>query len=636
MTATETHEFQTETKRLLELMIHSLYSNRDIFLRELISNASDALDKRRFAGLTRPELAASSPLEIHLELDRAGRKLTIVDNGIGMSRDEVVANIGTIARSGTRELAEALARDPNAAEKPELIGQFGVGFYSSFLAAERVVLVTRKAGEAVATRWESDGAGSYTLTDAERPEAGTSVTLELTAPSDDSDVRDYADAHAIETIVRTYSDFVAYPIRLILLDTAEGEDAEPRVLNSMKAIWTRPESDVSDDEYNQFYQHVAHEIGDPLLRVSTRMEGTFEAKALLFVPPRAPWDLFHAQPSGRGVKLYVKRVLVMDSCEELLPPYLRFVRGVVDAEDLPLNVSRELLQENRQIAAIRKHITKKVLDALVKLKGDDRDAYESMWRELGAALKEGLLFGPHRNERVLDLLLAESALEPGKLLSLADYLERMVEGQDEIYTLTAESAEVARRSPHLEAFRERKVEVLIFTDRVDELWPQPGLSYEGKTLRSIGRGEIQPPGAPKADASDSDDEAPDTGAIRELALALRAALQDDVKDVRESQRLTSSPACLVTDEGDLSPQMERLMRESGRELPRVKRILEVNPKHPVLQELARVFGEDGSDPRIGEFARLLYGQAILAEGGPVDDPVAFATALSDVMLRAAR
>jgi molecular chaperone HtpG len=633
MTATTTHEFQTETKRLLELMIHSLYSNRDIFLRELISNASDALDKRRFAGLTQPELAASEELAIRLELDPEGRRLTLADNGIGMSRDEVIANIGTIARSGTRELAEALARDAQAEERPDLIGQFGVGFYSSFLVAERVVLVTRKAGEQAATRWESDGAGSYTIADAERDAAGTSITLELVAPDADAGVRDYADPRVLESIVREYSDFIAYPIQLRARG-GEGDDAEPRTLNTMKAIWTRPEAEVSDEEYNQFYKHVAHEIGDPLLRVSTRLEGTFEARALLFVPERAPWDLFHPQ-AGRGVKLYVKRVLVMDACEELLPPYLRFVRGVVDAEDLPLNVSREILQENRQIAAIRKHLTKKVLDALLKLKDEQRASFEGLWRELGAALKEGLLFGPHRNERVLDLLLAESALTPDTLLSLDEYVDGMVDGQDEIYYIAADSAAAARRSPHLEAFRDRGVEVLVLTDRIDELWPQTGLTYRGKALRAIGRGEIQPPGAPAGDevAEEAGDEA---SALRELSLALRAALQDEVKDVRASRRLTSSAACLVTDEGDLSPQLERLMRESGQDVPRVKRILEVNPKHPVIAELRRLLGESGSDPRIADFARLLYGQAILAEGGPLDDPAAFSAALSDVMVRAAR
>jgi molecular chaperone HtpG len=633
MTATETHEFQTETKRLLELMIHSLYSNRDIFLRELISNASDALDKRRFAGLTQPELAASEELAIRLELDRDGRRLTITDNGVGMSRDEVIANIGTIARSGTRELAEALARDPDANERPDLIGQFGVGFYSSFLVARRVVLVTRKAGERAATRWESGGTGSYTLADAEKDDAGTSITLELLEPDAEGGLRDYADPRVLESIVREYSDFIAYPIRLVEVG-AEGDAAEPRTLNTMKAIWTRPEAEVSDEEYNQFYKHVAHEVGDPLLRVSTRVEGTFEARALLFVPEHAPWDLYHAQQGGRGVKLYVKRVLVMDDCEELLPSYLRFVRGVVDAEDLPLNVSREILQENRQIAAIRKHITKKVLDALAKLKDDRRATFEAFWRELGAALKEGLLFGPHRNERVLDLLLAESALSPEKLLTLDEYVEGMVEGQDEIYYLAADSADAARRSPHLEAFRERGVEVLVLTDRVDELWPQTGLSYRGKALRSIGRGEIQPPGAPTG-GEGAEETGDDPGALRELSLALRAALQDQVKDVRASRRLTSSPACLVTDEGDFSPQLERLMRESGRDVPRVKRILEVNPKHPVLAELGRLFAADGRDPRIAEFARLLYGQAMLAEGGPIEEPEAFAKALNDVMVRAA-
>ncbi len=648
MTKTETREFQTETQKLLDLMIHSLYSNRDIFLRELISNASDALDRRRFAAVKDPDLAPAGELAIRLELDKESRTLTIADNGVGMSRDDVIENLGTIARSGTRELIEALKREQNTDERPDLIGQFGVGFYSSFLVARRVVVVTRKAGETTATRWESHGTGEYTIGDGERSEAGTSVTLELAEPDEEGGLRDYANASIIESIVRTYSDFVAYPIQLVDGDAGgdaggdgggdaggDSESGEPRVLNTMKAIWTRPESEVTDEEYNQFYKHVAHDMSDPLLRVATRMEGTFEASALLFVPAKAPWDLFHPQPSRRGVKLYVKRIFVMEDCDELLPPYLRFVRGVVDAEDLPLNVSRELLQENRQIAAIRKHITKKVLDALAGLKNDDRDKYESFWSELGAAMKEGLLFGTERNERVLDLLLAESTLEPGRLLSLDEYVERMVEGQEEIYYITAESAEAARRSPHLEAFRDRKVEVLVLQDRVDELWPQTGITYQGKALRAVGRGEIDPPGAPQK-ADQSGEEAAEDGATRELLLAIRSCLQDDVKDVRRSQRLTSSPACLVTDEGDLTPQMERIMRETGRDVPDTKRILEVNPTHPVLVELRRLFEADGGDARIAEFARLLHGQAILAEGGTVDDPVAFSKALADVMVRAAQ
>ncbi len=645
--ASETRfEFQAETRRLLELMIHSLYSNKDIFLRELISNASDALDKRRFAAVKEPALATDQELHIRLDVDRDGRALTISDNGIGMTRDEVVANIGTIAKSGTQELMAAL-RESEAADRPELIGQFGVGFYSAFLVADRVTLVTRKAGEETATRWDSDGAGTYTIADAARPEAGTSVTLHLKATDDDDGVKDYTDRWVVESIVRKYSDFVAYPIQMEVEASAPatGDDAklvgqtEVKTLNSMKAIWTRPASEVEDAEYNEFYKHISHDWTDPFGRVKTSIEGTFSAGALLFLPGRAPFDLYRHDMKRRGVHLYVKRVFIMDECEELLPAYLRFVKGVVDCEDLPLNVSRETLQQNRQVRAIRKHLVKKVLDHLAGVMRNDRDGYLGWWQDFGAVLKEGLLVGD-RNDKVFSLTLAPSTHDSTELTSLDEYLDRAPDDQDVIYYLSTQSLDRARRSPHLEAFDDKGIEVLFFTDHVDEIWLQQQAEYKGKKFRSITEGELDLGGESDKDADGSesadDKDAGGNADLGELLGAVRAALQDQVKDVRASTRLRSSPACLVTDEGDPTPQMERLLRASGQELPRTKRVLELNPKHPLIERMSAMLTADGADPAVGNYAHLLHGQAVLAEGGELDNPAEFAELVANLMVEAGK
>ncbi len=641
MTA-QRYEFQTETKRLLDLMINSLYSNKDIFLRELVSNASDALDRRRFAAVTEPELLDSSEeLGIRFHADADKRTLTIEDNGIGMTHDDVVSNLGTIARSGTREFSELLAKGEAVKDAPELIGQFGVGFYSSFLVADEVTVVTRKAGETTATRWHSDGSGSYTIEDGERDAAGTTITLALKAVDDEAGIADYTDASAVRSVVKKYSDFVSYPIRWIAAETetegeveGEGEgDAEP--INSMKAIWARPDSDVEDAEYNEFYKHISHDWSEPLARIRTSIEGTFEARALLFVPGRAPFDLFMPDMKLRGIQLYIKRVFIMDECEELMPRYLRFIKGVVDAEDLPLNVSREILQQNRQIKAIRKHLVKKTLDRLVKMADEDLSSYKQFWTEFGAVLKEGLLYSQERQERVYDLLLCESTRESGELTTLADYVDRMGDEQEAIYFITARTAEAARRSPHLEAFRDKGVEVLVFTDPVDEVWLQQSPEYKGKKFQSVGQGEID---LDKSTDTEKDSEAgDDTDAPSEhaeLLMALRAALQEHVKEVRMSKRLTSSAACLVTDQGDITPELERLMKASGQKVGKIKRILELNPKHAVVEKLGAKFLASSSDPTIGEDAKLLYGQAVLAEGGELEDPAAFARLVAELMVRA--
>src|SRR5690242_14579300 len=603
-TASERHEFQTEVRQLLDLMIHSLYSHKDIFLRELISNASDALDKLRFEAITRSELTPAGELEIRLETDPTARTLSVWDNGIGMSREEVVQNIGTIARSGTREFLQAV-REQKGQIAPELIGQFGVGFYSSFMVADRITLVTRKAGETTATRWESSGDG-YELTETERDVAGTTVTLHLKPKDEEDGLRDYTEPHVLRDIVKRYSDFVGYPIRL------KGD-----TLNSMKAIWARSKEEVSEQEYRDFYKHLSHDWNDPLEHVLVRVEGTVEARALLYIPAKAPVDLF-MRDGKPGVQLYVKRVFIMDDWEALLPPWLRFVRGVVASDDLSLNVSREILQKDRQIQAIRKHLGRRLLGALKDL---PRDKYVTFWPEFGAVLKEGLIGLDENQERILELVMAQSTSEG--LTSLADYVGRMKEGQDAIYYMTAATQSAAEHSPHLEAFRDKGYEVLFFTDPVDELWLRAGREFQGKKLVSVAAAGVTP-GASSEGAPAADEWQP-------VLDKLRALLQDHVKDVRLSSRLKESPACLVGEAGDLSAHMRELFKRSGQELPITKRTLEVNPAHPVIGRLREMHAAAKDDPRLALYADLLYGQAVLAEGGMLADPAGFSRRLAELM-----
>jgi molecular chaperone HtpG len=632
----QTFEFQTETARLLELMIHSLYSNRDVFLRELVSNASDALDKRRFQAVTDTGLQSEEELTIRLELDKEKRTLTISDNGIGMSHDDVVANIGTIAKSGTKEFAELFKDKDKLKDRPELIGQFGVGFYSSFLVADKVTLVTRKVGEETATCWESTGAGSYTISDGERDQAGTSITLHLKEVDQEDGIQDYTDPWVVEALVRKYSDFVSYPIKMLKESLPTAEDKEPEkteeTLNSQKAIWTRPSSEVSDEDYEEFYKHISRDWVPPLKRILTSIEGTFEAKALLFLPKKAPFDLYHRDMNKRGIQLFIKRVFIMDDCEDLLPTYLRFVKGVVDSEDLPLNVSREVLQQNRQVKAIQKHLVKKIVDAMISLKNDQWDDYKIFWKEFGPALKEGLLMGPERNEKLMELVIAESTNEGGEPRSLSDYVKDMPEGREEIYYLSGNSIESMRKSPHLEAFKAKGVEVLLFTDAVDEIWLQQNLKFQDKTFVSASHGELD---IDDKEEDKKEDEEKRSGELGDMLLALRAALQDEIKEVRLSKRLTSSAACLITDKGDMSPQMEQIMRASGQSLPPSKRILEVNGDHPVIHSLQKLFEANPEDPKLKAYAHLLHGQALLAEGGQLSDPARFAELVADLMVSAA-
>jgi molecular chaperone HtpG len=633
----ERHEFQAEVKQLLDLMVHSLYSDKDVFLRELVSNASDALDKLRFERLTQPELGGSDELEIRLDRDVVKRTLSIADNGIGMTREELVKNLGTIAKSGTKEFLSALRERGGKEVPPELIGQFGVGFYSAFMVAQKIVVVSRRTGTEGATRWESTGDGSYTLGDAERDHSGTTVTLELKPVDAEHEGRDYTDEHVLRRIVKRYSDFVAYPIKLAVWKTPEGAKSGEKVrddstLNSMKAIWDRPKNEVSDDEYKAFYRHLSHDWNDPLRTIPLRLEGTLEAYALLYLPARAPFDLYSPEMK-RGVQLYVKRVFVLDECKDLVPNYLRFVRGVVDAHDLSLNVSREILQKDRQIQIIKKQIVKRVLATLEEMKRDKLAEYSGFFGQFGPVLKEGLLEpGGNDREKLLELVLA-STTHGSEPTTLDDYVSRMKEGQTELYFLVGPTREAAAQSPLLEGFTAKGYEVLLFSDPVDEIWLDQAPEFKGKALKSIGRGEVEL-GSAEERQRENEELKQKQASYADLLQALRVHIQDEVKEVRLSSRLTSSPACLVGDEHDMTPRMQRMLEQLGQNPPKVQRILELNPTHPLITKLENVFKANASDPRLELYAKLLLGQAHLAESGQVPDPVAFSRVLADVMTRA--
>ncbi len=619
-TEPERHEFQTEVRELLDLMIHSLYSHKDIFLRELVSNASDALDKVRFESVSRPELAPMGELGITLEVDADARTLAVHDNGIGMSRDEVVQNLGTIARSGTREFLKAL-REAQSANAPEMIGQFGVGFYSSFMVADRITVITRRAGTEEATRWESTGDGGYTLEAAERSGAGTTVTLHLKPVDEDDGLKDYTKEPVLRDIIKRYSDFVSYPIRL-----------KAETLNSMKAIWARGKDEVTEEEHREFYKHISHDWNDPLEHISVHMEGGFEARALLYIPSKAPFDLHHRDGGHRGLSLYVKRVFIMDDWRDLLPAYLRFVRGVVSSDDLSLNVSREILQKDRQAQAIRKYLVRRILAALKEMKEQRAETYQTFWTEFGDVMKEGLVGFDEGHDKLLELILAPSTDGPTPT-SLGDAVKRMKEGQPALYYVTAPSRETAERSPHLEAFRARGYEVLFFLDPIDELWLRLPREFEGKKLVSVAKGAVDL-GTEEEKKQEETAREESSERFKDLLLGLRAALQDDIRDVRLSGRLTSSPACLVGEAGDLSPHLEELLRRSGQEVPKVKRVLELNPSHPLVEHLQAFHTAHPADERFKRYAELLHGQAILAEGGTLPDPAAFSQRLAELLVEA--
>ena len=614
-TARETLGFQTEVRQLLKLMIHSLYSNKEIFLRELISNASDAADKLRFEALGNAELLAQdSDLAVHIAADKDGKTLTITDNGIGMSREELIENLGTIARSGTAEFLQQMTGDQQ--HDARLIGQFGVGFYSAFIVADKVTVESRRAGLPAdeGVRWESDGAGEFTVETIERAARGTSVTLHLK----DAET-EFCEPMRIETLIRKYSDHIAFPVSL-----AAADDEEERVVNDATALWTRSRSDVDDEEYREFYKYLSHDFADPLAWSHNRVEGKREYTSLLYVPSAAPFDLWNRE-APRGLKLYVQRVFIMDDAEQFLPLYLRFIKGVVDSSDLPLNVSRELLQQSPDLSAMRSALTRRVLDMLAKLGKDSPDDYAGFWAEFGQVLKEGLV-EDHANKDKLASLLRFATTHTGtdtQDQSLDDYVGRCVEGQDKIYYILADNYATAQSSPHIEKLANKGIEVLLLTDRIDP-WLVDGLQeYDGKTLIDVARAGLELPGGEGQMTQEAmDDE------HKPLLKKVKKALKDRVESVHASTRLVESPACVVSGENELSPQLRRVLEASGQSLPESRPILEVNIGHPLLERLAA----EKDDGRFDALAHIVLDHALLAEGSQLDDPAAYVHRMNSLLL----
>jgi molecular chaperone HtpG len=633
-------EFQAEARQLLDLMVHSVYSDKDSFLRELISNASDALDKLRIEAFQNKDLHVdTSDLHIEIEADKDARTLTIRDNGIGMTRAEVVDLIGTLAKSGTAELRQQLREAKNAAVSEELIGQFGIGFYSTFMVADKVELLTRKAGESAATKWESSGDGTYTIASVEEAPQGTSVTLHLKPEDKEDALHDYTSEWKIRTLVKKYSDFIAWPIRMEVehRTPASEEGGEETItkqvetLNSMKALWARPKDEVSDEEYKEFYKHIAHAWDEPLEVISVRAEGTFEYQALLFIPSHAPFNLY--EPGADiGVQLYVKRVFIMGDCDELMPRYLRFIKGVVDAQDLSLNVSREILQQDRQIKAIRRRLTKRVLSTIRELQSERPEDYRTFWGQFGMVLKEGLMRDFDNQETLLQISSFASTHSDDELTTLADYVERMKDGQQQIFYATGESRQQILNSPHLEAFKAKGYEVLLLTDAVDEIWLGSVTEFDGKPLQSVAKGEVDLDTEEEKTAHEAERKEREKD-FAELLSWLKETLNEHVKEVRLSTRLTESPACLITDAFGITPTLARMYRASGQDVPVEKRTLELNPDHPLVTGLQQAHKDRADDPSVAETAELLYGTALLAEGGTPEDPARFAELLADRLAR---
>lgn len=621
----ETREFKTEVRQLLDLMIHSLYSNRDIFLRELVANAADAIDKARFESLTHPEMAKK--WEIRITPDKKAKTLTISDNGIGMTQDEVVENIGTIAKSGTRAFLKLLEEQGSKKEElPELVGQFGVGFYSAFMVAGEVVIVTKKAGsDAPAVRWSSRGEGEYELDSAEKSEPGTEITLHLK-----EDAEQYLESWKLSGIIHKYSDFIEYPIVMpeVKVNEDKTETVTDRVLNSQKAIWLRKPSEITEEEYKSFYSHLSNFGGTEYLKaIHLSAEGTSEFKALLFLPKQAPFNLLMPDLQKRGLQLYVRRVFITDECKELIPDYLRFVCGVVDSNDLPLNVSREILQENPQLARIEKAVTAKVLSELKKLLETDREAYAGFFREFGRIFKEGLHTDFANAEKLKDLVMYESMnTEPGKMITLAEYVAAMPESQKEIYYITGEKRESVASSPALEYFRSKGYDVLFMTDPIDDWIMQQMFQYRKKNFKSIAKGDFEVEGA--ADMLKAAQEK-----FAGLVEFLKKALGDKVGEVRFSARLTDSPCCLITEGNALSPHLERLFKAMHQEIPESKRILELNPKHPLIEAMFELSKQSDKAPELEMYAKVLFDQALLTEGSPLPDPAAFAREVTNLLLK---
>jgi molecular chaperone HtpG len=638
-TQTETHAFEAEVREVLSLVIHSLYTNREIFLRELISNASDALDKLRFEALTDATLLEEGEeLGIALDVDKESRTLRVADNGIGMTHDELVQNLGTIASSGTRRFLAAV-QESNAAERPELIGQFGVGFYSAFMVADEVVVETRRAGSEDGWRWTSSGDGEYSVEPAEGLARGTVVSLRLREV--EGNAPDFSAEWTLREVVQRYSDFVEYPIQMEVERTGPklDEDGEPiegetestrklETLNSQKPLWARPRGEVQEEEYHEFYRHLSHDWNPPLETVHLKAEGALEFTALLFLPKERPLDMFDPQHKGSSLSLYVRRVLIMRECEELLPPWLRFVRGVVESSDLPLNVSRETLQDNPQVRQIKKRLVKKVLSTLKGILGEERERYEGFWEAFGLVLKEGIWFGEDKDAAISSLCLFRTSTADG-WRTLDEVLADAQEGQDALYYLTAPDLATAKASPHLETLAARGIEVLLLTDPVDEWVTQRLHEYSGKPLKAVDRGDTEL----------EDEEQKKRREERQqehegLLGALQGALAEDISEVRFSSRLKDSAAVLVAAEHGMSAHLERMLRRSGQDVPTQKRILEINPDHALVAALAKLHDVDAKSPRVAEFAELLHGQALLAEGSALKDPARFGKLVTQLMVSA--
>jgi len=623
----EVFQFQAETRHLLDLMIHSLYTNKEIFLRELISNASDALDRLRFEAIMKPEMMEDDPkLEIRLEADPKARTLTISDNGIGMSRQEVIDNIGTIAKSGTRDLREKIKEGASDEILNELIGQFGVGFYSAFMVADKVTLITRRAVEEPATYWESSGNGEYILTEAGKHSRGTSITLHLKPVDLESGIDDFTDKWILARTIKRYSDFVSYPI-VYKDERVEGSDVvvEDKILNSMKPIWVRPQSEVTDDEYAEFYKHFFYDTEAPWKTIAAKAEGRLEYQALLFIPSKAPRELFyHAFESG--LRLHAKGVLIIEKCADLLPRYLRFIKGVVDSADLPLNISRQMLQQERQIKQIQKWLTKKVLETLQNVHDNDPDKYLGFWQQFGRALKEGVSSDFDNKNELVSLLLFASSNDTEKLTSLKDYVARMKEDQKEIFYLAGESRSVVENSPHLEAFKDKGYEVLYLVDPVDELVVQFLTEFDGKQLKSVGKGTVK-----LGNEEEEEEIKKKQEEAAELLQFMQQSLDQYVKDVRLTNRLRTSPVCLVGSEIDYSPQMERLLQMGKGGGPRQRRIMELNPQHPIFTKMLARFQRQKDDAMLVKYAHLLLGYGLIAEGSELVDPVEFNRLVAELM-----
>ncbi len=634
-TQKETLGFQTEVKHLLNLMIHSLYSNKEIFLRELVSNASDAIDKLRFEALADDSLyEGDSDLKIKVSVDKDNKTITVSDNGIGMTREDVQKHIGTIAKSGTKEFFEKLTGDQ--AKDSELIGQFGVGFYSAFIVADKVTLITRKAGEKEAVRWESEGKGEYTLEAAEKATHGTDVILHLKEGEEE-----FLDEFRLRSIIKKFSDHISVPIVMDREIPAEKDDEgnetapariEEEVVNSASALWTLPKDEISEEEYNEFYKHVGHDFQDPLAYVHSRVEGNVEYTLLLYIPATAPFDLWD-RDAKHGVKLYVKKVFITDDAEKLMPRYLRFVRGVIDTDSLPLNVSREILQQSKQINVIKAGAVKKVLGLLESLAKDETEKYAQFWEQFGNVMKEGVIEDVKNRERIAKLLRFASTYndQPKQDVSLEDYVSRMKEGQEKIYYITADSFAAAKNSPHLEIFRKKGIEVLLLSDKIDEWLVSSLTEFDGKPLQSIAKGELD---LDKFESEEEQQQQEDVSKEFESVLKqIKDVLGDNIKDVKVSHRLTDSPACLVTEANDMSLNMERIMKEAGQNMNMLgmggtKPILEINPQHEIVTALK----EEQDDARFADIVKILFDQAILSEGGQLDDPAAFVHKLN-VLLR---